>query len=177
MGSNKAKRNANMAAKRGLSQSSKATPMQVEREVYRQARGGGPKTRSADQPRRSERNRNAGKKNASGSNKSIADQKMKAKNLKKKQQQQNQQGVRKDNAAPAPTRKAATAAKKALREAGFQPPKGMKMVISYVSTDSGGNAKGEKKNMNQKQKQQQQKNKNNNNNNSGNKNSRRTGRR
>ena len=150
--------------------------MQVEREVYRQARGGGSRTRGADQPRRSERNNTAGKKskNKNGSGKSTADQKVKTKNLQKKKQQQKQP----ESSAPlAPTKKATNAAKKALRDAGFQAPKGMKMVISYVSTDSGANANGGGKKKNakpsQKQNQQQQKKPNNDNMKKGSRNSRR----
>lgn len=69
VGAGKAKRNAKTAAKRGLVNSPKATPMQVEREIYRQQRTGGKKnggnnnpgqggraqTRGTTTPRRSEK--------------------------------------------------------------------------------------------------------------------------
>ena len=151
-----------MAANRGLSQSSQPTPAEIEREVYRQSRTSGAKTRSASQPRRSLRNGNAngngnGRRSASGAGKSAAAQKTKAKNLKKKQQE-----AKKENVPLVPSKKAANAAKKALKDAGFSAPKGMKMVISYVSADNNtsnknnANAKGNKKNNNQKKNQQQQ---------------------
>eukprot|EP01083_Nonionella_stella_P177559 624503_1 len=83
VGSGKAKRNAKLANKRGISNDTKATPMEVEREVYRQQRtgggrggsGGNGRTRSETQPRRSERNRN--NKQNQNQNRSVADRNVK----------------------------------------------------------------------------------------------------
>mmetsp|Transcript_7008 Transcript_7008/g.13214 ORF Transcript_7008/g.13214 Transcript_7008/m.13214 type:complete len:293 (-) Transcript_7008:703-1581(-) len=152
IGSNKAKRGAKISSKRGVSDTSKATPMQIEREVYRQTRTGGSKNESEVAPRRSRRNRNkqnsANEQQGSGggrsSNKSIADQKMKQKNIARQkkqgqqQQQQQQQQVNKikgNEEVVKPPRKVIGVAKKAMKDAGFIPPKGMKMVVSFVAPE------------------------------------------
>jgi len=165
IGSNKAKRNAKTAARRGLSSNSKPDPHAVEREVYRQQRraganGGGAgdnagRLRSGGQPRRSNRIQ---------SNKTEADRKTKAKNLaneRKKarlQQQKNNSNNNKTSKTQqltAPPKKAVNAAMKAMNSAGFTAPKGMKMVISFEPSQKkvnnnnrrgqgGGNQRGKK---------------------------------
>lgn len=161
IGSNKAKRNAKISSKRGVSDSSKATPMQVEREVYRQSRtgrnaggagtGATKQNESAAPPRRSRRLRSGQKNanearvggNAASSNKSLADQKTKQKNVarQKKQVQQEQAKTNQGNEEVIkPPKKVIGVAKKAMQDAGFVPPKGMKMVVSFVPTDTSKNS-------------------------------------
>jgi len=144
IGANKAKRNAQMAAKRGMPSSGngKASPMDVEREVYRQSRGGGQKTgNDTATPRRSGRILGHKKNKGNGSNKTVADQKVKKRNIvQHKKQVQQKQGNNNKEEVVAPTRKAIGAAKQALSHAGYKPPKGMKMVVSFVAAD--GNNKG-----------------------------------
>lgn len=157
IGSNKAKRNAKISSKRGVSDTSKATPMQVEREVYRQSRTGGPKKNGSDSvpTRRSRRIRGGNQNNLTNSNKSLADQKMKQKNIarQKKQGQQQQQQQQKEklnknqgnDEVLKPPKKVIGVAKKAMQEAGFVPPKGMKMVVSFVAPEKNQNGTGAKK--------------------------------
>lgn len=154
-----------MAAKRGMPSSGngKASPMDVEREVYRQSRGGGQKTgNDTATPRRSGRILGHKRNKGNGSNKTVADQKVKKRNIvqHKKQVQQKQGGNNNKEEVVAPTRKAIGAAKQALSHAGYKPPKGMKMVVSFVAADGNNkgntNKSGGKQNGNQKQKGQGQ---------------------
>jgi predicted thioesterase len=155
IGANKAKRSAITAAKRGTSSSGKATPMDVEREAYRQSRGGGQKAGNGKDaaPRRSGRVRVQKTANGNGSNKTVADQKVKKRNAvqQKKQVQQKQKQGKVEVVVP--TKKAIGAAKYALSQAGYQPPKGMKMVVSFVENTTTNNG-GKKQNVTQKQKVQ-----------------------
>jgi hypothetical protein len=181
VGSNKAKRNAKVSSKRGVSDTSKPTPMEIEREVYRQSRTGGKSKKDSDStPRRSRRIQANQKKNVKegrvggktrSSNKSLADQKIKQKNIARQRKQGQQQQANKNKAKEEvvkPPKKAIGVAKKAMQEAGFVPPKGMKMVVSFVApeknqngtsataADSGnkGRQKNTKKQNQNKQKQQ-----------------------
>lgn len=128
VGANKAKRGAKVSARRGLSTTQKPTSMEVEKEIGRQQRSGkGNKTR-----------RTPNKNRVESSGKSAADRKMKAKNVAAvKQTNIKQQG----QTATAPPRKAVKAALNAMKEVGYNVPKGMKMMVSFVS---------EKKDENQK---------------------------
>jgi hypothetical protein len=158
VGANKAKRNAKISSKRGLSDTSKATPMQVEREVYRQSRtgsgGGGVKNSSDSAPKRSRRGRGNEKnlsqdhesgrgKRQNASNKTVADQKTKQKNLarqkKSAQQQQEARNAGAKEEIVKPPKKVIGVAKKAMQDAGFIPPKGMKMVVSFVAPEKKNN--------------------------------------
>lgn len=179
VGSGKAKRNAKLANKRGISNDTKATPMEVEREVYRQQRtgggrggggGGNGRTRSETQPRRSERNRN--NKQNQNQNRSVADRNVKAKNKKQREQQQQQTQKQKQKqqnvVTPAPpTKKAMKAAMNALKDTGYVAPRGMKMVVSFVDGNTAKNTNS-KPQGNKNQQKKQIKTNNNNNNNGGN---------
>ena len=153
LGTTRAKRNAKTAARRGLSNNTKADPKSIEREVYRlqrtsgSANGVGSRTRSNGQPRRSNRirnnnntsnNRNNNKENT----RSVADRKIKAKNLK------NQKNNNHGNVLKPPTKKAFSAAVKAMTSAGFKAPQGMKMVISFAPTENNNNTKNKNTNNN-----------------------------
>lgn len=129
VGANKAKRGAKVSARRGLSTTQKATSMEVEKEIGRQQRGGKGNNKTRRTPN---------KKRVESSGKSAADRKMKAKNVAAtKQSNIQQQGQN----ATAPPRKAVKAALNAMKEVGYNVPKGMKMMVSFVS---------EKKDENQK---------------------------
>ena len=188
VGSGKAKRNAKLANKRGISNDTKATPMEVEREVYRQQRtdggragggggGGNGRTRSETQPRRSERNRN--NKQNQNQNRSVADRNVKAKNKKQREQQQKQKQQNVVTPAP-PTKKAMKAAMNALKDTGYVAPRGMKMVVSFVGSNTAKNTNSKPQgNKNQKKKESNNHggngNRNNNNNNGRNENGNRRG--
>jgi hypothetical protein len=162
VGAGKAKRNAKIANRRGLASSNKANPVQIEREIYRQQRGGGgnnsnnfngndngPRTRSATQPSRSIRSRN----NNNNKNNVIneAARKIKAKNLEKKRNAKNNNNNSNNNnnnngpVVKAPSKKVMNAAMAAMQSAGYTAPKGMKLVVSLAPSTGGGNAGGAKK--------------------------------
>mmetsp|Transcript_25837 Transcript_25837/g.29526 ORF Transcript_25837/g.29526 Transcript_25837/m.29526 type:complete len:146 (-) Transcript_25837:147-584(-) len=119
--------------------------MQLEREAYRQQRGGGGPVGSGPgkAPRRSNRIRTN-----SNSNKTEADRKIKAKNVaEKKRNARNANNTKQKLTEPlsAPSKKQVTAAVKAMTTAGFTAPKGMKMVISFAPTAGQNNAKKQNK--------------------------------
>ena len=152
-GRNKASRAANLAARRGLASTKKANAMEVEKQVKRQAGRagaagqGGRKTTSAAAGKG--RGRGGGGGGRPGGPK-PADVRAKGRalagvaNKKKKQQQQ---AKNTPAAVTAPSQQAIGAAAKAMKSAGFKPPKGMQMQISFVP----------KQQPQQQQKQQQQK--------------------
>ena len=139
IGTGKAKRDAMVNFRRGITETNKPSAMDIEREVYRQTR----KTAPRQQAR-------GGKQGPSKGNgrpeKRMADIKVKAKMTKQRnqqQKQQQQQNPRKQTHAmspPAwvggtrrpPSKKAVQAAVQAMGNKGFQIPKGMQMVISFA---------------------------------------------
>lgn len=126
--------------------------MEIEKQVYRQSRTGKIQQEGG---RRSKRIRNQ------NNNKSEADKKIKKRNQqldKKKNQKQSQKSQKEEIVKP--PGQAIRAAKSALSKAGFNAPKGMKMVVSFV-------AKEEKQNETKGRNQRGQKNSNNINNNGG----------
>lgn len=132
-GANKAKRNAKINARRGITQTEKATSMEIEKEVNRQHVG--PK---GQKNRRSNINKNT----PGVSGKSVADTKMKVKNQSLKQKQTTN-GNAAITTTPPPPKKAVKAALNAMKEVGFSVPKGMKMVVSFVpGQNSGQSSKG-----------------------------------
>lgn len=153
LSTNRAKRNAKTAARRGLANNgdkSKPDPKSIEREAYRLQRSGknavASRTRSFGQPRRSSRLRTANNSNSNNTNrqgnrnnnnKSAVDRKIKAKNMRGKKQ--NQSSNNSNRTLQPPSKKAFNAAVKAMNSAGFTAPKGMKMVISFAPTESKNN--------------------------------------
>lgn len=114
-GAGKAKRSARLASKRGLSDSNKPSPMEVERETYRLNRS-----------QRGGNVVNANKRN----NKTVSDQKVKAKNKKAAAANNNKSSNGNKNV----PKKAVNIALQAMRNAGYNydVPKGSKMVISFA---------------------------------------------
>ena len=174
VGANKAKRGAKVNARRGISTTEKATKMEVEKEVGRQQRGG----KGSNTTRR-----NQNKPTPGTSGRTVADRKMKAKNVAGTKQNHSKQEGQKTAipAAAPPPQKAVKAALNAMKEVGYNIPKGMKMVVSFVSGQSSGNQnKGPspKKSGNQQREKGKQQNQNQNQNqNKPNNNTKRRGRR
>ena len=111
----KAKREAAMKARRGLSQTKKPNAMEVEREVYRQSR------KSATAKKKVEKKATGGR---IAPNSSLRSKKKKAKV---------------DPPAAifggrTPSKKAVEAAVKGMKEAGFQIPAGHQLVMTFVPT-------------------------------------------
>lgn len=160
VGANKAKRGAKVNARRGLTTTQKATSMEVEKEIGRQQRTGKGTNKGGRTPK---------KQRIESSGKSTADRKMKAKNTAAtKQTNTKQQGQK----VTPPPQKAVKAALSAMKEVGYNVPKGMKMVVSFVAGKNENQNKGPspKKTGNQqrdkgKQQNQNQGKSNNNNNN------------
>lgn len=157
VGINKAKRNAKNAARRGIASSDKPSPMDIEREVFRQQRyaggaGAGSRTRNNTNPRRSNRilnvrseaEKKAKTRNLGGVLKKRGGGVRKNEELRNNNKNQNsngnnnstnnrqQKGNRNEDSIKAPPRKAVNAAMKAMNTAGFVAPQGMKMVISFA---------------------------------------------
>lgn len=133
VGANKAKRGAKVNARRGISTTEKATKMEVEKEIGRQQRGGKGNNTTR---------RNQNKQTSGSSGRTVADRKMKAKNVAGTKQNHPKQAGQKTVAAaapPPPPQKAVKAALNAMKEVGYNVPKGVKMVVSFVSGQSGGN--------------------------------------
>lgn len=147
IGANKAKRNAKLAAKRGIASNDKPSPMEIERQVFRQQRrrtGGGERggggvgnvgSRTGNTtngpPRRSTRIRNH-------PGRTDADMKVKARNMnnRRKDSNNNNNTRSKNDAIRAPSKKVVNAALKAMNTAGYTAPKGLKMVISFAPTNN-----------------------------------------
>jgi hypothetical protein len=129
-GRNQASRKAKTAAKRGLTNNSKPNSADVDREVYRQQRRapGGRNNQNNQTQNGQRRSRRPSQSNQNG--KTEADRKVKARNT-----------PRQTNPPP---QKAVSAAVKAMSNAGYKVPNGMKMVISFKPED-----KGKKRNANQ----------------------------
>eukprot|EP00541_Cyclophora_tenuis_P006264 CAMPEP_0116550388 /NCGR_PEP_ID=MMETSP0397-20121206/5401_1 /TAXON_ID=216820 /ORGANISM="Cyclophora tenuis, Strain ECT3854" /LENGTH=243 /DNA_ID=CAMNT_0004075217 /DNA_START=41 /DNA_END=772 /DNA_ORIENTATION=+ len=136
IGRSKANRQAKLNAKRGLRTDSKATSMEIEKEVYRQSR-------KSPTNRTPTNNNSSSTNNKNRRSRRVADQRVKAKNETKKQQQKtkNNGNNKNDPAVPPawiggtrrpPSKKAITAAVSAMQGAGFKVPKGMQMVISFA---------------------------------------------
>lgn len=134
-GGNKAKRAANLAARRGLATTKKANAMEVEKQVRRQAGRAG----AAGQGGRKKTPQKAG--GGRPGRPKPGDVRAKGRALagiasKKKQAQKQQHGQRGGGGAAAavtaPSQQAIGAAAKAMKNAGFKPPKGMQMQISFV---------------------------------------------
>jgi hypothetical protein len=146
VGTGKAKRDALVNFRRGRTTTNKPTPMDIEREVYRQTR----KTAKQQQQQQQFSNKKKDIPNKSGARpaKRVADQKVKAKMAKQRKQQAKGKQQQGKSAVPAgPSKKAVKAAVNAMSEKGFSIPSGMQMVISFApapndSKKGGGKNKG-----------------------------------
>jgi len=125
VGRSVAKRGAKIAARRGISDKSNPTSMQIEKEVKRQ------------QQRPSQKRQGLRSSNKTRVNKKVTtDNKNKGKKV------------------AAPSKKAVDAALKAMTKAGYDAPNGMKMVISFAPASNNG-ISGNQKPKQQKNKNQQ----------------------
>mmetsp|Transcript_55993 Transcript_55993/g.135460 ORF Transcript_55993/g.135460 Transcript_55993/m.135460 type:complete len:241 (+) Transcript_55993:594-1316(+) len=145
----RAKREAAMKARRGIAESKKPSPMEVEKEVYRQSR----KTATAK--------KNSERKSAGGRiapNSSLRDKKNssnKAKGQSKKSpQQQHDVGTVAVFGVKTPSKKAVEAAVAGMKSAGIQIPPGHMVSITFVPVSvpaaSKPDPRGKKKNTNQR---------------------------
>lgn len=137
IGQNKARRNATMAAKRGITSTKNANAMDVERQVNRATRrtttgGGRANTRGGGGGGGGVNNR-GGASNMGGGRRITAPKasavRAKARNLAGLKSKSTGGG---GGAIKAPTQQAIGAAAKAMKGHGFTPPKGMQMQISFV---------------------------------------------
>ena len=142
-GRNKASRAANLAARRGLAVTKKANAMEVEKQVQRQAGRagaagqGGRKTTATGKGGGRGRGGGGGGGGGRPGGPKLADVKSKVRAkgralagvAKTKQQPKSTPAAA---AITAPSQQAIGAAAKAMKSAGFKPPKGMQMQISFV---------------------------------------------
>jgi hypothetical protein len=136
IGTNKAKRNANTKSNRGLNTNNnggKASKSEISFEIDRQKRSSGGSNNNNDSNTTNTKNRRDARRR-----RNPADTKAKAKNVAAKKGGVTPKG-KKSKAPKAPPKRAVNAAVKAMTGAGFKPPEGMKMVISFAPTDANGN--------------------------------------
>lgn len=152
IGSSRAKRDAKTAARRGLSpRASNVNAMDVERQVARQetrgknnggSGGGGGKglrQQGGLRVRRSTRVRVA--RNVNGGFENSANGPARGGKKTTKTRAERVQANKQKNTVKPPSKKAVTAALRAINQSGFKTPKGMKMVISFTPEEK---AKGQK---------------------------------
>ena len=145
----RAKREAAMKARRGMADSKKPSPMEVEKEVYRQSR----KTASAK--KHSERKSTGGRiaPNSSLREKKNSSNKSKGQSKKSPPQQHDASAVAVFGV-KTPSKKAVEAAVAGMKSAGIQIPPGHMVSITFVPVSapaaSKPDPKGKKKNANQK---------------------------
>eukprot|EP00565_Helicotheca_tamesis_P006576 CAMPEP_0185734296 /NCGR_PEP_ID=MMETSP1171-20130828/22049_1 /TAXON_ID=374046 /ORGANISM="Helicotheca tamensis, Strain CCMP826" /LENGTH=225 /DNA_ID=CAMNT_0028404255 /DNA_START=46 /DNA_END=726 /DNA_ORIENTATION=+ len=126
VGSGKAKKAATARARRGIAPSAKASNMDVEKEIYRQARR--PRNQQGAGGRGGPNNRRSRR---------IADVKVKQKVQAEKKKQNAKKGQSNKVTTRPPTKKALKAAVSAMTGAGYKPPEGMQMVISFAPAPAG----------------------------------------
>lgn len=148
IGSSRAKRDAKMSARRGLSsKASKVDAMDIDRQVSRQTRGGktggakGLQKEGGLRVRRSTRVRIPRNANEGLGNIKNGTHRGGKKNIKKRAERV-QANKQKNAKIRAPSQKAVTAALRAINQSGFKTPKGMKMVISFTPENSAKEKKG-----------------------------------
>lgn len=146
IGSSRAKRDAKTAARRGLSpRASKVNAMDVERQVARQETRGknnggkGLRQQGGLRVRRSTRVRVA--RNVNGGFESSTNGTARGGKKTTKTRAERVQANKQKNTVKPPSKKAVSAALRAINQSGFKTPKGMKMVISFTPEEK---AKGQK---------------------------------
>eukprot|EP00580_Thalassiosira_gravida_P011511 CAMPEP_0201644352 /NCGR_PEP_ID=MMETSP0493-20130528/30048_1 /ASSEMBLY_ACC=CAM_ASM_000838 /TAXON_ID=420259 /ORGANISM="Thalassiosira gravida, Strain GMp14c1" /LENGTH=221 /DNA_ID=CAMNT_0048119025 /DNA_START=29 /DNA_END=690 /DNA_ORIENTATION=+ len=155
-GQNSARRNAGVAARRGIVQNNRPNSMEVDRQVNRQQNRGVGKGTQANNQGGGGRGGNRGNANTRGGGgrggarrataPSAASVRAKARVLAgvKKGAATNNAGS--GGAIQAPTQQAIGAAARAMKEHGFKPPKGMQMQITFVpKMEMGGNVNAQSK--------------------------------